>query len=204
MANNLLGKCNTVHCGRCGLCCELCIGVWAKLIFTSTCLPGSVKENATETEMVARLETDSPIITCRVTGTVSKSEPASFFQDREEKRSRGRRGLSGIGGFLLWSPPCFHETHEIWRAQFGNPPADLTQTHGGFLFETGPSLWLQEFRRDPSAIQVMTAASGGTIAAAVAAGIVDVTAVDASEPASLESLWQASSDSSAKKQSFSC
>lgn len=43
----------------------------SKAIFTSTCLPGSVKENVKETEMVARLETDSPIITCRVTGTVS-------------------------------------------------------------------------------------------------------------------------------------
>lgn len=166
----------------------------SKAIFTSTCLPGSVKENVTETEMVARLETDSPIITC-----VWRARfPASFLGPRGEAKSRAT-GPQWHWVSLLWSPACFYETRsenrsleihqQIWLKDMAgfkkrNPPF----TSG---FKSFPSL------RNPSAMQATTAASGGTIAAAVAAGIVDVTAADAPEPAALSSLWGQASDSSA-------
>lgn len=76
----------------------------SKAIFTSTCLPGSVKENVKETEMVARLETDSPIITCRVTGTVS----CLLFRTARRSEVEGDGASVALGfsalesGLLLW------------------------------------------------------------------------------------------------------
>ena len=155
----------------------------SKAIFTSTCLPGSVKENVKETEMVARLETDSPIITCRVTGTVS----CLLFRTARRSEVEGDGASVALVGFSSLESGLLYETHEIRKSQFGNPSADLTQRHGGFQ-KKKPALhfWVQKFSF--SAMQATTAASGGTIAAAVAAGIVDVTAADAPEPAALSSL----------------